>query len=67
MRCILGAGSLRNEPHGNRKLVAAEVANKEESYAASLARLKQEFARPILTKSVREKATKKQVASWNAS
>jgi len=37
-----------------------------ESYAAVLARLRKELAKPHLTKSVREKATKKQIASWNA-
>jgi hypothetical protein len=36
-------------------------------YAAILARLRKELAKPHLTKSVREKATKKQIASWNAS
>jgi len=86
--CILVAGGLRSEPHGNRKLLAAEtaamkrirerrpealasvsnVANKKASDAASLARLKQAlFVKPILTKSVRQKATKKQLASWSAS
>jgi CRP-like cAMP-binding protein len=37
-----------------------------ESDAALLARLRKEAAKPCLTKSVREKATKKQIASWNA-
>jgi len=40
---------------------------KKKSDAALLARLKRELAKPHLTKSVREKATKKQLASWNAS
>jgi hypothetical protein len=42
--------------------------NKKEkdSYAAILARLRKELARPHFTKSVREKATKKQIASWSA-
>jgi hypothetical protein len=35
-------------------------------YAAILARLRKELAKPHLTKSVREKATKKQIALWNA-
>jgi len=35
-------------------------------YAAILGRLRKELARPHLTKSVREKAAKKQIASWNA-
>ena len=38
----------------------------KDSYAAILARLRRELARPHFTKSVREKATKKQIASWNA-
>ena len=38
----------------------------KESDAARLARLRRELAKPHLTKSVREKATKKQIASWNA-
>jgi hypothetical protein len=38
----------------------------KESYAAVLARLRKELAKPHLAKSVREKATKKQIASWNA-
>ena len=37
-----------------------------ESDAAALARLRKELAKPHLTKSVRENATKKQIASWNA-
>ncbi len=37
-----------------------------ESDAAVLARLRKELAKPNLTKSVRENATKKQIASWNA-
>jgi hypothetical protein len=36
-----------------------------ESDAAVLARLKKELAKPLLTKSVRENATEKQIASWN--
>ena len=28
-RCVLVAGGLRNEPHGNRKLLAAEALEKE--------------------------------------
>ncbi len=36
------------------------------SSAAILARLRKELARPHFTKSVREKATKKQIASWSA-
>jgi hypothetical protein len=39
---------------------------KKESAAAIVARLRKELAKPILTKSVREKATKKQLESWNA-
>jgi CRP/FNR family cyclic AMP-dependent transcriptional regulator len=38
----------------------------KESDAAVLARLRKELAKPHLTKSVRENATKKQIASWNA-
>jgi hypothetical protein len=38
----------------------------KESDAALLARLRKEFAKLCLTKSVRENATKKQIASWNA-
>ena len=44
--------------------------NEKESDAAFLAlvaRLRKELAKPQLTKSVREMATKKQLASWNAS
>ena len=40
---------------------------KKVSDDAVVARLRKEFAKPILTKSVREKATKKQLESWNAS
>jgi hypothetical protein len=39
---------------------------KPEPYAAIVARLKKLAAKPYLTKSVREKATKKQIASWKA-
>jgi hypothetical protein len=35
------------------------------AFVALVARLKKESANPQLTKSVREKATKKQIASWN--
>ena len=79
-RCVLVAGGPRNEPHPNRKVAAAEAIEKKanqgrcrtcpkkkETDATWLARLKRELARPYLTKSVREKATKKQIASWNAS
>ena len=38
----------------------------KESTAALLARLRKELAKPKLSKSVREKATKKQIARWNA-
>ena len=38
----------------------------KESDAAVLARLRKELAKPHLAKSVRENATKKQIASWNA-
>ena len=38
---------------------------RKKSYAAVLTRLRKELATPYLTKSVREKATKKQIASWN--
>jgi hypothetical protein len=34
------------------------------AFLAILARLKEILAKPQLTKSVREKATKKQIASW---
>ena len=36
------------------------------AFVALVARLKKESANPQLTKSVRETATKKQIASWNA-
>jgi uncharacterized protein YabN with tetrapyrrole methylase and pyrophosphatase domain len=39
----------------------------KESDTALLARLRKELAKPFLAKSVREKATKKQIASWNES
>jgi hypothetical protein len=47
---------------------AASVPKKKEteSYAAIVARLGKLAAKPYLTKSVREKATKKEIASWNA-
>jgi hypothetical protein len=35
-------------------------------FLALVARLRKELAEPKLTKSVREMATKKQIASWNA-
>ena len=38
----------------------------KESCAAILAHLRKKAAEPYLTKSVKEKATKKQIASWNA-
>jgi hypothetical protein len=45
-------------------------ANKKKKSAAAflglVAGLKKELAKPQLTKSVRERATKKQIASWNA-
>jgi len=37
------------------------------AFAALVARLKKEATKPNLTKSVREKATKKQLAAWTAS
>jgi hypothetical protein len=39
---------------------------KKESEAAVVARLRKELAKPSLTKSVREKAAKKQLESGNA-
>ena len=39
---------------------------KKDSFAARLARLKTELAQPHLTRSVREKATKQQIESWDA-
>lgn len=85
-RCILVAGGARNEPHGNRKLLAAKAveikgikkrqlktlasvynaARKKEYWSALLARLKRESLKPIITKSVRDNATKKQLAARNA-
>jgi len=38
----------------------------KDSYAAILVRMRKQAAKPYLTKSVREKATKKQIALWNA-
>jgi hypothetical protein len=35
-------------------------------FLALVGRVEKELAKPQLTKSVREKATKKQIASWNA-
>jgi hypothetical protein len=75
-QCVLVAGGLRNEPHPHRKVLAAEAlerkrtkrvnrVTKKESDAAWLAELKRELARPYLAKSVREKATKKQIESWS--
>ena len=58
-------------PETNREAIIdgpVRVPKKKEkdSYAAILARLRKELARPHFTKSVREKATKKQIASWSA-
>jgi hypothetical protein len=41
-------------------------AKNKESDAAFLARLKKKLSKPQLTKSVRERATEKQIESWNA-
>ena len=76
-RCILAAGGLRNEPQTGsswllrpwkrqRTKQVKSVPKKKESEAAQLARLRKELAKPVLTKSVRETATKKQIESWNA-
>jgi len=46
--------------------VSAAKKKEADSFAARLARLKAELARPHFTKSVREQATKQQIASWNA-
>lgn len=46
--------------------VSVPKKKEKDSYAAILARLKKELARPQFTKSVREKATKKQIALWSA-
>jgi len=56
-QCVLAAGGPRNEPHSNRRVAAA-------AFLALVAALKKKLAKPQLTKSVREKATKKQIASW---
>ena len=42
--------------------------NKESdaAFLARVARLKKKLAQPQLTKSVRERATEKEIASWNA-
>ena len=37
------------------------------AFLALMARLRKDLAKPQLTKSVREMATKKQLASWNTS
>jgi hypothetical protein len=44
------------------------VGNKkgQKSEAALLARVRTELRKPQITKSVRESATKKQLAAWNA-
>jgi hypothetical protein len=46
--------------------VSVPKKKEKDSYAAILARLRKELARPHFTKSVKEKATKKQIASWSA-
>ena len=46
--------------------VSVPKKKEKDSYAAILARLREELARPHFTKSVREKATKKQIALWSA-
>jgi hypothetical protein len=40
--------------------------NSAVAFLALVARLRKELAKPQLAKSVREKATRKQIASWNA-
>jgi hypothetical protein len=45
---------------------AQHVGSKKESHRALLARLKRESVKPALTKSVRDRVTKKQLAAWNA-
>jgi hypothetical protein len=40
--------------------------NSDAAFLVLVTRLKKELAKPQLTKSVREKTTKKQIASWNA-
>jgi hypothetical protein len=44
--------------------VSVPKQKEKDSYAAILARVRKELAKPHFTKSVREKATKKQIASW---
>jgi hypothetical protein len=40
--------------------------NSAVAFLALVVRLQKELAKPQLTRSVREKATKKQIASWNS-
>jgi hypothetical protein len=67
-RKLLSAEAMEKEKELNTGVKVPK--NKEKSHAAFLAlvaRLQKEATKPYLTKSVRVKATKKQLASWNAS
>jgi hypothetical protein len=61
-----GLGKEKNQDAIIKGPVTAPKAKERDSYIAILARLRKQAAKPYLTKSVREKATKKQIASWNA-
>ena len=66
-RNLLAAEAPRKNQKGIIKgPVTAPKTKERDSYVAILARLRMQAAKPYLTKSVREKATKKQIASWNA-
>jgi hypothetical protein len=49
--------------HANKK---KKKKKSDAAFLGLVAGLKKELAKPQLTKSVREMATKKQIASWNA-
>jgi hypothetical protein len=67
-RNVAAAQTVEKKRTKKDKAPVKRAKNKESdtAFLALVARLKKKLAKPQLTKSVREKATQKQIASWNA-
>jgi hypothetical protein len=67
-RNVAAAEAVEKKRTKKGKAPVKRAKNKESNAAflARVARLKKKLAKPQLTKSVREKATEKQIRSWNA-
>jgi len=67
-RNVAAAEAVKKKRTKKDKAPVKRAKNRESdaAFLARVARLKKKLAKPHLTKSVRERATEKQIESWNA-